>query len=307
MSALLTFLTALAGGALVVTGWAGWFRARMRGAASITRRARRRAWAFITAGGLLALVPELPSALLGILPDRSWPVVLLLLVYRMLVVVGLIAVVGTITLGHERVTRPVGRFVGDVRSTVVRTVPFGPGRDSRLLRRELAVGGFPARWDEVVALDHRLSQRLMAYERDEHARADRPAMRDFADPVTAGAWEAMLAADVLRSSPRVGASVDALRTPYGRAVADFQVALEQAESNAAAKATGHLSPAEQDAIGRAEQTLAFLRDHSASAAEREQAYAALAAELDAARASSADGEPADRSHPWLDVTERATR
>jgi hypothetical protein len=307
MSGVLTFLTAVLGAALVVTGWASWFRARMRGAASLTRRARRRAWAFVAVGGLLALVPELPSALLGALPDRPWPVVLLLVVYRMLVVVGLVAVVGTITLAHERVTTPAGRLVGDVRSTVVRSVPFGPGRGSRTLRRELAVPDFPAGWDDVVELDRRLATRLMAYERDEHARADRPAMRDFGDPVTRTAYEAMLAADALRSNPRPPAVVDALRTPYGRAVAGFQVALERAEANAAARATAHLSPAEQDAIGRAEQTLAFLQDNSASAAEREQAYADLAAQLDAARASSAESEPADRSHPWLDVTERATR
>jgi hypothetical protein len=307
MSGVLTFLTAVLGGALVVTGWASWFRARMRGAASLTRRARRRAWAFIALGGLVVLVPELPSALLGILPDRSWPVVLLLVLYRMLVVVGLVAVVGTITLAHERVTAPVGRFVGEVRSTVVRSAPFGPGRGSRALRRELAVHDFPAGWDDVVELDRRLSARLMAYERDEHARADRPAMRDFADPVTRSAYEAMLAADALRATPRPPAAFDALRTPYGQAVAAFQVALEQAEANASAKATAHLSPAEHDAIGRAEQALAFLRDHSASAAEREQAYADLAAQLDAARVSSAGSEPADRSHPWIDVTERATR
>jgi hypothetical protein len=307
MSGVLTFLTAVLGGALVVTGWASWFRARMRGAAWLTRRARRRAWALIATGGLLALVPELPSAVLGILPDRSWAVVLLLVLYRMLVVVGLVAVVGTITLAHERVTTPVGRLVGDVRSTVVRSVPFGPGRGSRTLRRELAVLDFPAAWDDVVALEQRLSARLLAYERNEDARADRPAMRDLTDPVTRTAWESMLAADALRTAPRPPATVDALRTPFGRAVAELQVALAAAEANAAAKATAHLTPAEQDAIGRAAQTLAFLRDASASSAEREQAYRDLAAQLDAARASTAAGVPAERSHPWLDVTERATR
>ena len=306
MSGVLTVLTAVLGGGLVLAGWAAWFRARVRGAASLTRRARRRAWALITVGGLLALVPELPSAALGVLPDRSWPVVLLLVVYRLLVVIGLVAVVGTIALAHERVTTPVGRLVGDVRSTVVRSVPFGPARGSRALRRELGVGDFPAGWDEVVALDHRLSARLLAYEYDDRARADRPAMRDFADPLTRTAYEAMLAADELRSAPRPAAAVDALRTPYGRAVAELQVALEAAETNASALATGQLSPAEQDAIGRAEQTLDFLRRNSASAAEREQAYAALAAELEAAR-SSTGTEPGARSHPWLDVTDRATR
>ena len=306
MSGVLTFLTALVGGGLVVTGWSSWFRARMRGAASPTRRARRRAWAFITVGGLLALVPELPSALLQILPDRSWPVLLLLLAYRMLVVVGLVVVVGTISLAHERVTAPIGRFVGDVRSTVIRSTPFGPGRDARALRRELAVRDFPSAWDDVAVLDESLAARLLTYERDEHARANRPAMRDFGDPVTARAWEAMLAADALRTSPRTPGARDALRSPYGRAVADFQVAFEAAEANAATKATADLAPAEHDAIARAEQTLAFLRDNSASAAEREQAYAELAAQLEAARAESAGTEPGARSHPWLDVTDRAT-
>jgi hypothetical protein len=117
----------------------------------------------------------------------------------------------------------------------------------------------------------------------------------------------MLAADALRTAPRPPVTVDALRTPFGRAVAELQVALEAAEANAAARATTHLTPAEQDAIGRAEQTLAFLRDASASSAEREQAYADLAAQLDVARASTAEAAPTERSHPWLDVTERATR
>lgn len=301
MSGVLTFLTAVLGGGLVRTGWRTWMRARFRVTdPGRTRRGRRRGWVLIGIGGVLALLPELPAALLGILPDRSALVVLGLVLYRLIVAMALLAVVGTITLAHERVTTPVGRVVGDARDHL-RSLPIGPGRRARSLRRELGVPDFPADWDAVAARDRDLSARLMAYETDEHARANRPAMRDFADPVVARAYESMLAADALRTSRPTRRGTDALESDYGRAVARFQVAFEAAEAHAATALAGP----ELDAISRAERSLAFLRENHASPAEREQAYADLRAALDRAREESAGSPAAHRAHPWLDVAERA--
>lgn len=312
MGTLLTVLTACAG--FTLTGWGAlhYFRRRFdvnrRTVAGRARSVlgRRVGVAMVAAGGLLALLPDLPwaglsegstrGAVAGFFSTVFW------VLYRLVVLAGL----GTLALSmfavSERVTRPLSSAARRASDTVVLAMPFGPGRERRTVRRGHLGRTMPREWSDLLAHEQRLSARLLGYQRDPEAAYNRPAMHDFQEPATAEAMRAMLAADRLRTPmPPVGTR-DVLLTDYGAAVLEFATALESAEANADRLVASALAPKEQAALVHAERTLAFVRGNATSAGERAAAYEQVVSALAEAAPS---GEPAARTHPWLDVTERA--
>ena len=308
MSTLLTMFVAMAGGGLVTWGWLRYLRGRFRvksRAAGVS--ARRSGVVMAVGGGLLLLLPEVPSHLLfdvapatgvagafGAVAAWAW---------RLSVLAGLSVAYGSMALMRERVTRPIREAAERGFATVVSLVPVGGAGSVRRMRRMPHLAAFPRDWKSLVEHDRMLTRRLLDYERDLDLAANLPAMRDHSDAATAAAWEAMMRCDSLRTHMPVGRVVDVLATDYGRSVADFAVALAAAEDNARRLVLGNLSGDEVMALAEAERLLAFVRSSHTTPTERAAAYDALMAQLGRARPDT--GAQSERSHPWLDVTERA--
>ncbi len=306
MSALLTIVVALSGAVLVTWGWARYLRGRFRvGDRRHAVSVRRSGVVMAVGGGLLLLLPEVPSQLLsgaalssgadsGIGQVATW-------VWRVGVLAGLTVVYGSMALVRERVTRPLRAAAGRAAATVGSLAPFGRVAEGRRMRRLPHLADFPRDLDGLVDHDRVLTRRLLDYERDLDLGANLPAMRDHTVPTTIAVWEAMSRCDTLRPLAPTGRVVEVLATDYGRAVADFALALAAAEDNARRLAGDTLTGAEVAALAEVERLLAFIRSSHTTPAERAAAYDALTAQLDAARPSGATGE---RSHPWLDVSQR---
>ncbi|MEO7069730.1 MAG: hypothetical protein ABI131_04475 [Nostocoides sp.] len=316
MATLLTMFVAMTGGGFVGWGWARYLRGRFRVkdcAAGIS--ARRSGVVMAVGGGLLLLLPEVPShLLLAVTPSTgvegafgalaAW-------VWRLSVLAVLTVVYGSMALLRERVTQPIREAAERGVAAVVCLLPVGGARgagSARRMRRMPQLAGFPRDLGSLVAHDQMLTRRLLDYERNLDLGANLPAMRDHSVPATAAAWQAMMGCDALRPTVTPGSGVgvgDVLRTDYGRAVADFGVALAAAEDNARRLATGSLSTGEVAALAEAERLLAFVQSSHTTPAERAAAYDALAQQLGRARPDGHRGtDPGERSHPWLDVNER---
>lgn len=306
MSALLTIVVALSGAVLVTWGWARYLRGRFRArdrASAVT--VRRSGVVMAVGGGLLLLLPEVPSHLLsggsgstgaesGFGEVATW-------VWRVGVLAGLTVVYGSMALLRERVTRPLREAVGRGAATVLSLAPVGPVGGARRMRRMPHLADFPRDRDGLLEYDRALTRRLLDYERDLELGANLPAMRDHTVPTTIAVWAAMGRCDTLRTLAPTGRVVEVLATDYGRAVADFALALATAEENARRLASDTLSGEEVAALAEVERLLAFVRSSHTTPAERAAAYDELTARLDAARPEVA---PVERSHPWLDLSER---
>jgi hypothetical protein len=310
VATLLTMFVAMAGGGFVMWGWGRFLRGRFRVKDPALGVSVRRSGAIMAVGGgLLLLLPEVPSHLLFDVPAQTgvagafgtfaaW-------VWRLGVLAGLSVVYGSMALLRERVTRPIREAAERGVAAVVSLVPVGTPAAARRMRRMPHLAAFPRDWTSLMAHDQMLTRRLLDYERNLDLGANLPAMRDHSVPATAAAWAAMMRCDALRSSAPMGRVREVLTTEYGRAVADFAVALAAAEDNARRLATGSVSTEEAAALAQAEQLLAFVRTSSTTPAERAAAYDALMAQLGRARPDGSGDNGGERSHPWLDVNERA--
>ncbi|CCH78642.1 membrane hypothetical protein [Nostocoides japonicum T1-X7] len=312
MAALVTVLVAMTGATTVLWGWGrylrGRFRVKDRAAAHSTRRS---GVVMVVAGGLLLLLPEVPAVVLfGSHPESgvagafgavaTW-------MWRFGVGCGLAVVYGSMLLVREKVTRPIRESTEQGIASALSYVPVGPQGEARRMRRMPHLTDFPRDLPSLVEHDRMLTRRLLDYQRDLDLGADLPAMRDLSVPETAAAWAAMTRCDSLRpTGPQTRVVGDVLATAYGRAVADFAAALATAEDAARRLAVANLTPQETAALAETERLVAFIRSSHTTPQERAAAYATLIARLEGTRSEAGAAEQNDRSHPWLDVDERAT-
>ena len=270
-----------------------------------TRRERHRriALSVAGAGGIALLIPDLLVGLVvattggsGALATVGW------VLYRLFAVgaIGIAALVMWLT------SDPVTAKVRRGRDAVVASVPFGPARATRRLRRQL--GSFPQEWNALLEHDRELTRRLLRYQRDADAAASLPTMADLQHPLTNAAVEAMFRCDTLRTSQAPAHAPDVLATDYGRAVAQFDRALRAAEEYASANVVSTVARDEQRVVADAARTLTFLQTNATTPQERASAYSAIGEKL--AKAQATAGAAATEavptsSHPWLTVEDRA--
>lgn len=233
MHALLTALVAAAGAGLAGWGLLRAVRHRARGQGGSPRARRTGLWAY-AAGGLLLLLPDVlaglvvapgaPSseatALLGTLAGFVWR-------SGVVLGIGLGAVVLALT----------GRRVTTTVATLVHRVPRRA--DLRYARlRHTRAAEFPREWDALIEHDRALARRLLEQGNSLQERAALDALRDFEDPVTREAMEALVECDRVRTPAPPPGTRDVLGTRYGQAVLAFEDAVAAAEANARERARG---------------------------------------------------------------------
>lgn len=206
----------------------------------------------------------------------------------------------------------------------------------RLAAHDTRLADFPRGWDDLIEYDRQLSRRLLAYDHDLELSASYPVMRDYTEPRTKAALQAMFECDRLQTATPPPLTRDIVTTGYGKAVARFAQALAEAEAHASSTVQAGVGDAERARLNEAISILAFIDTHTTTAAEREDAYRSVR-DLLTPRASgdqtvgSADAPPVasppvapqanpvpsqanpvpsqaqpERSHPWLTVRERAS-
>jgi hypothetical protein len=306
MATLATVVIALGGVGVVVYGWMRYLRSRFH----VRDRARARRGAkigvaLVILGGLLALTPDVlanlafPATAAGEAMHGAAQAIgtLAMVLYRM-VVLSLMVILGFgMFLTSEYVT-------SRVRRLRERAEDFTAG-----LRGRRTPGGaiLPRDWDGMVAYDTQLSRRFLDYENVD-ASVNFPVMRDYRDPLTSAALTAMLRCDELRTRTQPAGFRRASETPYGRAVAEFAVALAAAEENARRLVRSNVTTQERAALDHAAKALAFMHQNTTTPQERDAAYQRVVAELSSITAQRpTDPVTADpsRPHPWLDVHRRA--
>ncbi len=352
MSATATLFAALAGAGLTLTGWVGYFRARFRSREEKSARWRkRRSVALVVAGFLVAFNADVAGRLVS--PDASSGSgeamavfgTVALVVYRLLVISGMVVVAASMFLSSEFVTSRVRRTVRGVAAGMP-----GAARSAGQRVRSMTYADPVAvarEWQALLARDKELTRDFLRYDRDLEAAISFPVMRDYRDPKTSAALAAMLRCDEVRTPAPPPGTTDVRTTAYGRAVTEFGVAMAAAEDNAKRLVWSNFADDERKALDTAYKLLAFVRDHSTTPDERDVAYRRVVAELakiprdkfaladDALRrAISGPGDPEDRdgrigpgaiaatsaldldavtparvtpvrAHPWLDVEQRA--
>ena len=266
-------------------------------------RHRRIALGVAGLGGLALLIPDAIAGLViastggsGALATVGW------VVYRLFALgaIGIAALVMWVT------SDPVTSRIRRGRDTVVASVPFGPARATRRMRRQL--GSFPQEWNALLEHDRELTRRLLRYQRDADAAASSPTMADLQHPLTKAAVDAMFRCDTLRTMQPPTRALDVLATDYGRAVADFDRALRAAEEYASAHVVSSVARDEQRVVADAARTLTFLQTNATTPQERASAYSKISERLATAQASvgAEATEPVPTSsHPWLTVEDRA--
>ena len=267
------------------------------------RRERHRCLALGVAGtGAVALL--MPDVLAGLVVSAGEPgtgAAIGWFVYRFLALgaIGIAALV--MWLSSDRVTSKVRRG----KDAVVALAPLGAAAQTRRMRR--SIGQFPQQWHELLEHDQRLTRQLLAYQRDADTAAARPAMADLENPFTKAAVDAMFHCDRVRTMAAPARVHDVLATEYGRAVADFDRAVQAAERHADSQAASTVTTAEQRAVADATRTLSFLQTTATTPQERSAAYTAIKERLAQAQATAgtAATEPAPTAPAWLSVEERA--
>lgn len=311
MGTLLTFVTAVAGLTVVGLGFRRYLRARFarRNAAPSAERRMRTARIVTAIGTVLALFPYLPTALLldsG--TTGGWGEALSLvgrIGYTLLLALPLAAVWLTIALTSRRVVDPVTAQARKAAVVVGQVVPSTSAAQARALRRDPRFAELPSTWEQVLATHRTLTRRLLDYQRDLDAARALPAMADLAVPSTAAAWEALWRCDDLRAESAPAGVTDPVRSAYGQAVGHFGAAVNAAEAYAHQLVTSGFVGNEHALVNDAERLLAYVRSNYTTPSERSKAYATIAAQLSDAADSVAAGSGPGRSHPWLDVEQRA--
>lgn len=256
MHALLTTMLALTGAGLATWGFARALRHRF----SVRDRLRsvrgRRSGVILYAVGLLLLfVPDVVAGAVvtaGPAANEATAVLGTLgaLIWRAAVLLGGALGALVLLLTSERVTRPVQAGVVSVVARVPRPIDFAQAK----ARRRSGLGDFPRQWGELIEHDRLLARRLLdqgnPFEAETVAHAfaggargaDLSVLRDWDDPVTRRAMEALVECDRLRTPVPPRGTRDVLGSDYGRAVAAFDAAVQAAEANAlehAARAQHH--------------------------------------------------------------------
>ena len=114
-------------------------------------------------------------------------------------------------------------------AAVPRRVDFEHAR----LRRRAGSGDFPREWAALIEHDRALAHRLLGQGNHFEETAHQAALRDWSDPVTVRAMEALVQCDRVRTPVPPRGTRDVIGTDYGRAVAAFEQAVTAAEANAA--------------------------------------------------------------------------
>lgn len=228
MHALLTSLIALSGGALAGWGLVRALRARRRGLPPLlARRSRRFALVAYAVGSLLLLLPDQFAGLLvdaGASSSGAASALgfLAALVWRVAVVAGVGVGALVLWLSSERVTAPLGRAA----RAGLDLLPGSPARAAQRLRRREGLTAFPTTWAGLIEHDRDLAHVLLRREGPFDPRFDPTTVPGWDDPDVRHAMEALVACDRLRTSaPPVGMR-DVLTTDYGRAVREFELAVE---------------------------------------------------------------------------------
>lgn len=256
MHTLLTMFLATSG-ALVST-W-GFFRA-LRHRVGVRQRlrsvrGRRTGVALFVVGGVLLLVPDLIAGLVvAAEPAADSPLAVLgvlgALVWRAAVLLGLMAGGGVLWLTSEQVSGWIRVGVSAAQQTIPRRADLVHVRARR--RGEWA--NFPREWEALVEHDRALARRLLGQgnhfeaavltsvgtsgDPAGHRRSSGPdlsALRDWSDPMTRAALEALVECDRVRTASPPPGTRDLLGSEYGRAVAAFDQAVRAAEDNARAR------------------------------------------------------------------------
>jgi hypothetical protein len=266
-------------------------------------RHRRLALTVVGVSGFALLVPDLIAGLVvastggsGALAAVGW------VLYRLLA----LGAIGIAALVMWATSDPVTTRVRRGRDAVVASVPFGPSRDTRRMRRRL--GSFPQEWNALLEHDRELTRRLLRYQRDADAAASSPTMADLEHPLTKAAVDAMFRCDTLRTMQPPTHVRDVLATDYGRAVAQFDQSLRAAEEYASAHVVSSVARDEQRVVADAARTLTFLQTNATTPQERASAYSAISEKLAKAQATAgaeATAPVPTSSHPWLTVEDRA--
>ncbi len=320
MFSLLSLLTALLGGALLGVGLKRYLHGQLGSAQRPSRYATRAHVALVVIGALLLVAPESLSSVLGGRVDGGTEVVLTVVRVITLVVLPWIALLMLVT--TARALAGARRVLGVVAGRV-------PSWSGYAARRRYRLPDFPRDWPTLLDYDQQLTRRLLAYHHDVDFATNLPAMRDYDEPATKAALEAMFDCDRERTSAPPVFVRDVITTRYGVAVADFALALERAEDNARLIAAGQVDPGERRRIAEASNILGFLQTNSTTAAERDQAYAAVIklmsqgagkrsdtstatayesglGPLDLGPVNGRGGSAGPSRHPWLDVEQRAS-
>ncbi len=306
MHTLLTVTLALAGAVTFVGGWRRYVARRRRERHGARGLRRWPAAALLVSGGLLILLPDVLAGLIVPTDEASSAVTafwfLVGLVYRVIMVVVMAVALLALSLFSDSV-------LGPMQQWRARWSRAPENVQARALRRTAVGRGLPRDPATLVAYELALSERIMRYQRDAEAAYDRPALADLGDARTARAVTAMFTAESLRPDQPLYVRHDLLATDYGRAVAELAEAVQEAEEHADRAVASSLTDTERGALDEAARTLEFMQRHATSPAERAAAYDRVIAALDAAREHHPDRansvESPSRSHPWLDVPDRA--
>ena len=306
---MLTSLIALLGLGALVWGATHYVRSRLSRRLEHRRELHRRLALTVTGlGGLGLLVPDLIAGLVVTTSGGSALTTIGWVLYRFLA----LGAIGVAALVMWLASDPVTTKVRRGRDKVIALAPVGTGREVRRMRRGL--GPFPQEWNALLEHDQALTRRLLRYQRDADAAADRPVLADLQHPLTQAAVTAMFRCDDLRTMAPPERAHDVLATDYGKAVAAFDRALAAAEEYADTHRLSNVTPAEHRAVADATRTLSFLQHNATTPQERSEAYSRISEQLSRATEDSpatqgthgrAATEPIAGSHPWLSVEERA--
>lgn len=133
----------------------------------------------------------------------------------------------------------------------------------------------------IMALHNATDERWFGYETDIAKLLDFPMMTDMRDPLTVGFHKARQRAELLRPEriDDVIGDRDA-QLAFRDAVTEYVTAFDVAEAEAIRRRRSDFSADEQQRIGRAQHLLQLAEDRSATAQERQGAYARARKELD---------------------------
>lgn len=236
MHTLLSVVVALAGAGLAGWGFLRALRHRHRVAGGGSPRARRAGLIGYAVGGLLALLPDVVAGVVVVASAATNDAAavlgtLALFVYRCAVILGwgIGAVVLAVT--GRRVVTAVSRGLSGAREALDRMPRPGDRRQARW-RREAGLEDFPREWAALIDHDRALARRLLDQGNHLESGLDVAVLRDYSDPVTVAAMEALVECDRVRTPGPPPGTRDVLATAYGQAVVRFEGAVEAAEKNA---------------------------------------------------------------------------
>lgn len=281
MGSLSALILATVGIGMTIYGWSTYLVRRLRHRQPATRASRWAAFGWTALGAFLMLNPTLGGTLVGGQEDFGVP----LRVWQVGVSGWLLVVFGSMLMARGYARRRADRE----RLRAQRRAERDAVREARHAEREARRNGlaYPpmsaaelARaWDEMLAHDKELSRQFLRYDSDLDLAISFPTMRDYRDPLTSAALQAMLRCDELRTTTAPAGTRDVRESAYGRAVTEFGVALGAAEDNARRLVWSNFTDDERKALDTATKMLAFLRSNTTTPAERDVAYRRVIAEL----------------------------